>query len=361
MTKPRGIVALDVSGLGAFALDAAGGRRFKKEVLRAGHWIHPATGEDLDFDRAFLERLVKDTARWIDLGNKVWFPAGHTTDVRANLGFWPRFELEGERLVGQVDVLDEQAARNVGKTIQDVSAAIHFGAVASTGETFEAVIEHVAATPEPVIPGQTNFVRLAREAGRNQVDESDLAPLRAALGLAKDATPSTIVEAVNALKTTPPPAPPPAPSAPHEDLEKLSREIEAKVEAKFSKQLADLRHKAAEREVELAREESIRSGCPIDEETRKDAVSLLARGDPESERLGRRLLALAKAPRDTKALRTLPSPSEKKDEEKEKDKEEVRKQMLLARGYRLELRKDGTIKRAIPPHAHGGGSPREED
>ena len=341
--SPRGLVALDVRGLAAFSRLDAAPRRFKKEVLRVGRWVHPATGEDLDFDHAFLERLVRDTTRWIELGNKVWFPAGHTTDIRANLGFWPRFELEGERLVGVVDVLDDAAAANVGKTIQDVSAGIHLGALASTGEAFDAVIEHVAATPEPVIPGQSNFVRLAREAGRKTMDQVDLAPLRTALGLAADASPGSIVEAIHALKA--PPAPPSAP-----DVQSLSRDIETKVEAKFSKQLADLRQKAAEREVELAREESIRLGTPIDEDTRKDAVALLARGDAESERLGRKLLALAKSPRDTKGLRILESPSAKKDDDKARDREEVKKQMLLARGYRLELRKDGSIKNAIPPH-----------
>ncbi len=348
MTGIRGLVALSVRGLAAFAPEAQAPRRFKKEVLRVGRWTHPVTGEDLDFDQAFLERLAKNTAQWIELGNKVWFPAGHTADVRANLGFWPRFEVEGERLVGQVDVLDDEAASKVGKTIQDVSAAIHFGAVASTGQDFEAVIEHVAATPEPVIPGQTNFVRLAREAGGKPMEPIDISPVRAALGLGADADSNAIVNAINALKTQAP------------DLEKLSREIEAKVEGKFSKQLQDLRLRAAEREVELAREESIRLGSPIDDDTRKDAVSLLARGDPDSERLGRKLLALAKAPRDQKGLRVLENPAQKKDEDKAKDREEVRKEMLLARGYRLELKKDGRIKRAIPPTGNGAFVSEEE-
>jgi hypothetical protein len=348
--KKDDLLALAVSGLGSFTKLDAAPRRFKKEVLRVGRWVHPATGEELDFDKAFLDQLAKDTNRWIELGNKVWFPAGHTSDVRANLGFWPRFDVDGERLVGVVEVLDDAAAANVGKTIQDVSAAIHLGAVASTGEQLTAVIEHVAATPEPVIPGQTNFVRLAREAGSRSMDPLlDLAPIRGALGLEKDASASAIVEAIEALKATP-----------KVNVEKLSREIEAKVEAKFSKDLLDLRLKAAEREVELAREESIRLGSPIDEDTRKDAVALLSRGDAESERLGRKLLALAKAPREQRGLRVLENPSTKKDEEKEKDREEVRKQMLLARGYRLELKKDGRIKRAIPPHARDARASEED-
>jgi hypothetical protein len=346
--KARGLVVLDVSGLGSFTKLEVAPRRFKKEVLRVGRWVHPATGEDLDFDRAFLERLVRDTTRWIELGNKVWFPAGHTVDVRANLGFWPRFELEGDRLVGVVDVLDDAAAASVGKTIQDVSAAIHLGPLASTGEELDAVIEHVAATPEPVIPGQTNFVRLAREAGRQLMDQVDLTPVRSALGLAQDASPTAIAEAIQALR-----------ASSDDTVKKLSREIEAKVEARFSKELSEIRQRSAEREVELAREESIRLGVPIDEDTRKDAVALLARGDPESERLGRKLLALAKAPKDTKGVRVLENPAAKKDEDKEKDREEVKKQMLLARGYRLELKKDGRIKRAIPPHARDARSSEE--
>jgi len=348
-SKNRGVVALDVKELGSFMKLEAPARRFKKEILRVGRWIHPATGDELDFDRDLLEQIAKDTTRWIELGNKVWFPAGHTADVRANLGFWSSFALDGERLVGTVDVLDDEAAAKIGKTIQDVSAAIHFGAVASTGEELSSVIEHVAATPEPVIPGQTNFVRLAREARRHVVDENDLTPIRGALGLATDASPAAIVDAITALKTSS-----------DDMLKTLSREIETKVEARFSKELAEIRQRAAEREVELAREESIRLGSPIDDDTRKDAVSLLARGDPESERLGRKLLALAKAPRDPKGLRVLENPSSKKEEDREKEREEVRKEMLLARGYKLELKKDGRIKRAIPPDIRATRT-REED
>src|SRR4051794_38921341 len=86
-------IALDVKGLAAFTTLSGEARRFRKEVLRVGKWIHPATGEVLDFTREFLARLVASTAQWIALGNKVWFPAGHSSDPRDSLGFWSGFAL----------------------------------------------------------------------------------------------------------------------------------------------------------------------------------------------------------------------------------------------------------------------------
>jgi hypothetical protein len=70
-------VALAVTGLSSFAPLVGEPKRFEKEVLRVGRWIHPATGEVLDFTPDFLARLVSETKRWLALGNKVWFPVGH--------------------------------------------------------------------------------------------------------------------------------------------------------------------------------------------------------------------------------------------------------------------------------------------
>src|SRR5581483_5069317 len=180
---------------------------------------HPETGEILHFSQDFLARLVHATSRWIELGNKVWFPAGHSSDPRDNLGFWSGFELEGDRVVGVLEVQDKDAAGRIGKTIQDVSAAIWWDARASSGETFEAVLEHVCGTPCPVIPGQTNFVRLAREAfvketekGEPEKKPTELAKasdsgagldlgaaIKLLVGLPQDAQEQAVIDAVRAL------------------------------------------------------------------------------------------------------------------------------------------------------------------
>jgi hypothetical protein len=169
----REVLLLEAEKLNGFKLEQGGGRRFMKDVLRVGSWVHPTTGQKIDFDRPELERLARDTNEWIALGNKVYFPDGHTSSALANLGTWSSFAVDGDVLRALVDVADDEAARKVGKTITDVSPAIEPNVRASTGQSFKSVIIHVAATPEPVIPGQANFVRLARTSQDDDDEESD--------------------------------------------------------------------------------------------------------------------------------------------------------------------------------------------
>ncbi len=156
----RGFILLDSSG--RFP-------RFAKDVIRVGEWIHPTTGQKLDFTAERLAALVLATNRWLAIGNKVWFPAGdraHNSDSMKNLGFWTGFTFDGENVVGIVEVRDQDAIdkKKIGTTITDVSIGVSGKQLASTGERFEEVILHVAATPQPVINGQGNFIHLAREA-----------------------------------------------------------------------------------------------------------------------------------------------------------------------------------------------------
>ena len=376
-TPPNPILAFEASGLAGFVrLDAAGPARFRKEVLRVGRWVHPVSGEALAFDRGLLERLARATNRWIALGHEVWFPAGHTTDPLRNLGRWSAFALEGDRLVAEVEVADEVAAQRVGKTITGVSADIRFHEPASTGELFDAVIVHVAATPCPVIPGQTNFVRLAKEVPVEDDDEKDsdepkkrtaetladdpgaaLAVIRKILDLPDDADQGSIVEAVRAL------------AADEEESAvgvadtsgtaayggiAMAREVERQVRAALApiqEENRKIRETAARREIELARDATVRAGVPLDKDTTDLAFEQLL-GDEKSQRAGRKLLELATntAKLATRAgLRPLPSPG---DESQKKAKVAValaQKDMLLARGYEVEVDAEGNFTKKIPP------------
>lgn len=162
--------SLNVAARGAFlrlgAVGAAPLARFRKQVVRVGAWVHPDTGEVVRFTREDLERLASNTNRWLALGHRVWFSSdepAHNADATKNLGWWSSFRVVGDELLAEVDLPRAEVAAQIGSTIREVSAGIKFDERSSTGEAFDAVIEHVAATPAPVLPGQTNFVRLAGE------------------------------------------------------------------------------------------------------------------------------------------------------------------------------------------------------
>jgi hypothetical protein len=322
-------VALEVTGLDPFVRLDASGSRFRKEVLRAGHWIHPGTGETLNFDVALLEQLAEDTNRWIALGQKVHFPVGpdcHGEDARdalANLGYWSNFRVENERLVADVDVLDEAALPKIGKTVQDVSPEIRWPARSATGDVLEAAVFHVAATPIPAIPGQSNFERLSQLAREVSMAEGTKAApqgapnqdpvaakggdtlltwARQALGLPADAAEPAVVEAlkqrIDAAAEAPTTiVPPPTTAAPGPDhtatLARLTREVkELRDETQATRKLAaELRDGQAvdkrrrdEETVQLARRASADAGLPIPEDACRLALSLFAKNEDQGAR-----------------------------------------------------------------------------
>lgn len=137
-------------------------RRWRKDVLRVGRWIHPDTGQEIDITRDLLAAIAANTNAFLSAGHEVFFPNGHTSDVKKNLGQWSRFEIEDDVLFAVADVADDEAAEAMGKTITRVSPHIKFkGLRTSSGKKLGPLIMHVAATPAPVIPGQGNFMLLS--------------------------------------------------------------------------------------------------------------------------------------------------------------------------------------------------------
>jgi hypothetical protein len=377
--RPPETLLVAVPALARFAaLGAAGSRRFKKEVLRVGRFVHPTTGQELDFNNAFLARLVTATNRWIELGHKVWFPVGadchfeDANDARQNLGYWSSFRVEGHSIVADVEVLDVAAAEKIGRTIQDVSPAIQWNALSSTGEKLEAVIVHVAATPCPVIPKQQNFVPLAREvrmeetekpqAEKKSADEdaaetavlegepkSDagavLSKAKTLLGLPEDADATAFLRALSdaladdedevAEGTVPPAA-----------LSQRVKELEER--------LADQERESAEREILLARETSVRAGVPLSKDAVEDARRLFLSGEKD---IARRILKLAASPPATTTpasarVTSQPNPGLRDEDEKAIERDRVLERAYLSQGLRVEKDARGRITRVErPPQA----------
>lgn len=152
-----------------FDEQGAGGR-FAKDVARIGRWVHPATGQEIVFDAARLNRLAEATNRYLEAGNKVPFPAGHTTDPMKNLGHWPGpFIAHGEALVGVVEPKDATALEKIRNGVTDaVSVCIEFGISDSKGNQYDEVITHVCATDYPVVTGQQGFLQLSARPSWNE-------------------------------------------------------------------------------------------------------------------------------------------------------------------------------------------------
>lgn len=140
------------------------GTLFKKDVLRVGRWVHPVTGQIVEVDRPRLDRLCKNSNEFMK-ANRCFFPDGHSFKATDNLGFWKKFEVVGDRLIGIVEPTAAKAKEGLTDgSIRDVSAFIEFGKTDSEQRKYDEVVTHVCATPVPVVTRQGVFEPLSLDA-----------------------------------------------------------------------------------------------------------------------------------------------------------------------------------------------------
>jgi hypothetical protein len=77
--------------------------------------------------------------------------------------------VDGDSLVGVLEIPRPEDAARLGSLVTDVSVSVNPAFADGEGETFGEVVEHVAITNYPVVPGQANFVALENENGASVV------------------------------------------------------------------------------------------------------------------------------------------------------------------------------------------------
>lgn len=148
----------------AFASQGLG--KYAKDVVRVGKWLHPLTGQAVEFDSERLQRLAKNTSAYLANGNKIPFPDGHSMKVKDNMGFWPGpFIVHRDALVAVVEPTDEAAKVKIADgSLDGVSVYIETGVVDPKGNKYDEVITHVCGTNYPVLTGQGDFLKLSQGA-----------------------------------------------------------------------------------------------------------------------------------------------------------------------------------------------------
>lgn len=146
------------------AFESQGLGRFAKDVLREGIWTHPVTGKTVEMTESRVKKLLLNTEQFLENGNRVPFPKGHTTDPTKNLGFWPGpFVAHDKKLFGVCEPKDEEAAKKMASGALDaVSVNIDFDYADPEGNQYDEVITHICATNYPVITRQGDFIKLDR-------------------------------------------------------------------------------------------------------------------------------------------------------------------------------------------------------
>lgn len=195
------------------------GRLFRKEIARVGSWTHPATGETVVFSRADLEGIAARTNRYIHaIGGRLRVPNKHDgvwingkqPNADDNLAWALSLWTEGDRLFATIEPGDAKVADAFEGRIRYVSLCLVHEEKDSHGGVHKDVLEHIAATPQPVIDQQEGFIALAKGGERAPIYDftevtMSLKNVALALSLAADADEAAVLKAVADLKATPKP------------------------------------------------------------------------------------------------------------------------------------------------------------
>lgn len=146
----------------------ASGKLFRKHILSKGPLIHPITGQTIDIDDAFLDRLVNNFST--NVVSTVQIPlAGpkneHTEDPDRNIGEIIGLERDGDKLYATLDVRDQDRSEKIGTTLLGASAMLHQDYTDTrTGKKVGPTLLHVAVTNRPYIVDLDPFETIAATA-----------------------------------------------------------------------------------------------------------------------------------------------------------------------------------------------------
>lgn len=141
-------------------------RRFRKELIRTGQFCKQSEGVEFQVNQQTLEHWAATFSQMQSHGVKVPVPSGHDKagDPDANNGWVHEMFVEGDRLVGILELIGDEALKLAGTS--DVSIFTKPEYADSLDNEYKWPILHVALCTDPVIPGLGDFVPIAASKGQ---------------------------------------------------------------------------------------------------------------------------------------------------------------------------------------------------
>ena len=167
--------------LQTFPACQAGLNRFRKELIKVGHYVKASTDQKFNITKQTLEHWVNEFNRWVTNGNKVPIPPGHdkANDPTLNQGWVESLFVEGDSLFGILELLNPELAK-----VTDVSISVPAEVIDGKGNKYVNPIDHVALCVDPVIGGLEGFDKLSLSNGEQSMEL--LKKIAKALKLSKD-------------------------------------------------------------------------------------------------------------------------------------------------------------------------------
>jgi len=153
----------------ATVVDQEPRRRYVKDLIRAGKFVK-SDGDggtiDMTVTPGMLAHWAEQFSAMKAAGVKIPMPVGHTSDAEANRGYVLDMWVEGDALMGTVELVGEDGIKLASRA----EVSIYSPSVVVAGEKqYPRAIEHVAIVTDPVIPDQGGFVAIAASRGGGSV------------------------------------------------------------------------------------------------------------------------------------------------------------------------------------------------
>ena len=139
-------------------------KRFRKELIRTGHYEKQNGAENIDITPALLNHWVKTFSLMATHGVRVPLsaspvPHADTEDPNTNAGWLVSVDTDGASLFGSIEVIGKE---NIEKAVaNDVSIYSPQEWTDGKGNVYERPITHVALTPYPVVAGLSDWTAIA--------------------------------------------------------------------------------------------------------------------------------------------------------------------------------------------------------
>ena len=107
------ILQLQTSAAELYALPLKSGlSKYKKELIKVGHYKHPATKQEFEVTLSNLNYWVSTFNRYINAGSKVPIPLGHDRNEmpEGNAGWVTSMYVEGNSLFGIMELINPEFA-----------------------------------------------------------------------------------------------------------------------------------------------------------------------------------------------------------------------------------------------------------
>ena len=180
----------------SIGLSNGGLTQFRKEVIKIGNYIHPATKKTFEVTVNLLNHWVATFNRWIGAGNHVPIPLGHSkvNNPEDNAGWVTALAVEDGSLFGIMELNDPKLSLTT-----DVSLCVDNEVADGKGNKYTNIITHIALCTDPVIAGLGKFMKLSLSKGETNMEF--LKKIGKALGLKdEESTEEAVMLALEAKK-----------------------------------------------------------------------------------------------------------------------------------------------------------------